>query len=397
MQQATDQLQQHCSPEEAGYSRTALDRLDHHLKDLVSSGKLQSASYMLSREGKVFASNSLGNLRYTENSPAFRTESIRRIASITKWFTLASIIMLMEEGKLNLHQQVKVYIPEFDKPLYEKIDIYHLLTHTSGIVADGGYFLEAYPTGWGDIQFMYGDHDFNGPAPDRTPEEAVAFRKSQWIKAILAANPICEPGKSWRYSSAGFIILGEIISRVSGMPYEQFVMERLVKPLGLNATFFDVPASLQNEVCVVNEWEARRLGQAEDRTGLPPRSGGGLYSTLADLTVFGNMMLNGTSRGQRFISRKSMETIVRDQFPQGIPAYHWGAELKNYHYGLSCILGLLPDLHWPSGFSHEGAGRSVLAVDPAEKFVAAVFVPTAEEWIPESILNVKNIIWSGLR
>jgi len=383
------------SPEEAGYRASSLNKLDLLLSGLVEANRLQCASYMLSRDGRSFAARAIGKLRHTEGSGDMGLDSIRRIASITKLFTVVCVLRLMEEGKLYLNQPVGDWLPEFRQPAFEKVTLYHLLTHTSGLAPDPGYYTEPYPLGWWDIEFAY--DDFPGSAPERTPEEETAFRKSQWIKSILSSYPVSEPGKIWRYSSAGFALLGEVISRVSGVHYEDYVHAAILEPLGMKRTFFTVPDELKEEVVVTNDWEISRLSRNDDRETSPPRAGGGLYSTLSDLNRFGAMLLTGTLDGERIISRKSLELMRRDQFPQGIPAFNWGADEQRHHFGLSCSLTTPSDLHGPLTFSHEGAGRSMLLIDPAERFVAVVLVPTAVDWVPESLHNVRNTIWSGLQ
>ena len=88
------------TPKEAGYKQAKLDCLDDILSGLVRDNKLHGASYLLSREGRTFAARSMGKLRHTDDSSELMPKSIRRIASITKWFTLVCILRLMEEGKL---------------------------------------------------------------------------------------------------------------------------------------------------------------------------------------------------------------------------------------------------------------------------------------------------------
>lgn len=388
-------VQTDVTPEEAGYRPEILNRLNELLTGLVRDRKLQCASYMLARDGKVFASAAIGKLRPKEGSAELGTDSIRRIASITKWFTLVAVMQLVEEGKLHLRQPVKTWIPEFDKPPFDKITVYHLLTHTSGLVADGGYFLEPYPLPWWETQFAH--KDFEEPKPQRTPEEELEFRRSAVVKALLAANPVCEPGKAWCYSSAGYTVLGALVGHLRGTTYEEAVRSRIIEPLQLTRTFFDVPEELSSEVCITNEWEERRLNSQRGDDPLEPRSGGGLYSTLPDLTRFGQMMMTGTWNGKRVISRKSLELIARDQFPAGVPAYSWGADFKEYHIGLGATLPDIGETLRPGAYWHEGAGRSYLIVDPAERFSAAVFVPTDSAWVPESVISVRNMIWSGLR
>lgn len=388
-----------CSPAEAGYEEEALSRLDRLLLDLIGQKQLQGASYLLSRDGKTFAHRSMGALRHTPDSAPLKPDSIRRIASVTKLFTVVSILRLIEEGQIHMHQAVKDWIPEYDHPLYEKITLYHLLTHTSGLRPDPGYYTEPYPDGWWDYEFAFGDNpDEEENNKDRTPEEIGERRRSQWIKAMLAGVPVCKPGEAWNYATSGYSLIGEIIRRQTGIPYDEYVKMTILEPLGMQHSFFNVPAELQDEVCVVNDWDGKRLEDKQDLTYMPPRAGGGLYTTLPDLDRFGRMLLNlGALDGQRIISRKSVEEMTRDHFPDGIPAYHWGEKLATHHTGLGTYLGGALDLYGSAAFGHEGAGRSMLLVDPSERLVATFFVPSAVDWVPLSLFGVKNIIWSGLQ
>jgi CubicO group peptidase (beta-lactamase class C family) len=385
------------TPAEAGFSEIALERLDDLLASLVKGQRLQCASYLLSREGKTFAHKSMGALQHTKGSADLKPDSIRRIASITKWFTLVALLRLVEEGKLYLTQPVKEWLEEFNPSPYDKITVYHLLTHTSGLTADPGYFTEAYPMGWWEYEFAFDEQD-EDKRKSWTAEEAGKHRKSQWIKAMLAGPIISEPGTQWNYSSAGFALLGEIISRITGVSYDEYVHKTIIEPLELTRSFFEVPVELHQEVCLINDWDAERLTNRENRTNLPPRAGGGLYSTLSDIHRLGQMILNeGTLEGKRIISRKSIELIKRDQFPKGLPAFNWGARDTDFHVGLSSFFSRVGEPSYPTTITHEGAGRSALIVDDEERLVVSLFVPTAIEWVPESLINVKNIIWSGLR
>lgn len=387
------------SPSEAGFHTDALQRLDQLLLSLVKNRRLLSASYLLSREGKTFAHRSFGELHYTGNGKPLMPDSIRRIASITKMFTVVCILRLMEEGKLYLKQPVKDFIKEFDHHIYEKIQIVHLITHTSGLHPDPGYYAEPYPAGWWDYEFAFHHYDDQGNVVQaESAEEAGAMQRSRWIKAILAGPPVCEPGESWNYSSAGYSFLGEIIHRVTGMSCEQYMKRHIFDPLGLKHTFFRVPDELKSEVCIVNEWEHSRLEDDQDRTYMAPRTGGGLYSTLSDLNRMGLMLLGqGTFNGQRILSRKSVQLMASDQFKSGIPAFHWGENHKQFHTGLGVSIGQVYEPYKDTVFFHEGAGRSMLMIDRQERLVVSVLVPSLEDWVPESITGVKNIIWSGLQ
>lgn len=365
----------HCTPEAVGYRSENLCYLDNLLISLISEKKLQCASYMLSKNGKIFASKSMGRLCGFENRGDLMPDSIRRIASITKIFTTIAILQLMEKGFIYMTQPVASIINEFDTPVHNRINIFHLLTHTSGLTPDPGYFKEPYQKGW------WGNSE-----------------DGNWIKSGLSGPMLKNPGEEWLYSSFGFMILGEIISRISKMPYEKYVEYNIIEPLGMESTFFNVPEPYHNKVCMLTERENRRLIEKHEETAnVPPSSAGGLYSSLEDLCKLGQLMLNkGTFNGHYVLGRKTVEAMTSNNLPSGIPAYHWGDQFKSYEQGLGWRVTSRNIFSSPGTFGHEGAGRSSLYIDPVEQLVAAVFVPSSAEWVPESIVGVQGIIWSGI-
>ncbi|MCC3377473.1 serine hydrolase [Cohnella sp. REN36] len=422
------------TPQEAGFRPEALAALDEHFRKLIADRRMQCGSYLLAREGRIFAEAAFGSRTFragsasgsesvavaesssgTDSSPAadleaaprsrlgpaseddlLRTDSIRRIASITKLFVAVGIFQLIEQGKLNLRQPVSHWIEEFKHPKYAGIRIWHLLTHTSGIWPDPGYYTEPYPFGSWDVRFAF-EPDTEGPFAVKDEEEALRLRKSAWIRAMLSGSPGGEPGREWRYSSIGYSVLGEIISRASGMPFETYILRHITEPLGMSRTFFEVPEALHGEVCVTNDWDERRLTDLRDRTFDPPRAGGGLHSTLGDLFKFGQMLLdNGVYGGTRILSRKSVERMTRDHLAgQDVFGFCWGGRVPAMKHGLGP--GLTGDDEWysPGSYGHEGAGRSKLLIDPIRRAVVVYFVPSNLDWVPESLLMTNNLIGAG--
>ena len=213
-----------------------------------------------------------------------RTDSIFQIMSMTKPLTGTGIMMLMEEGRLSLIDPVEKYLPEFKgqtmqgrKPA-RLITIRDLMTHTSGMSGPHGDMADLY-------QKM-----------DRTLAEAVAS---------FARHPLeFDPGTKWMYSNTGLATLGRIIEVVSGQPYEQFIADRLLKPLGMKDSFFFAPAAKQDRIAAVYVTKDSKLQKTDDsfsaamprssaRTRKYPAPEFGLYSTAADLAAFYQMMLNG--------------------------------------------------------------------------------------------------------
>lgn len=364
------------SPSEVGFEAERLDMLDRHFQELIRQKKLQAASYLLSRHGRIFAHKSMGKLVGFRESGDLQPDSIRRVASTTKAFTAVAIMKLIEDGMLYLEEPVASILDPFDTAMHRSITVFHLLTHTSGICPDAGYYLEPYPRGWWQ-----------------------GSDSQDWIKSVLSGPTRCSPGAAYNYSSAGYGILGELIGRVTGMHYNDYVQQSILDPLGMNRSFFDVPEHLHGEICLVEPFDAERLTTSTKQPGRMPRSGGGLNSTLPDLWAFGQMLLNkGTFRGNRILGRKSVEAMTRNHLFR-VPAYAWGVQIPSKPYGLGLNLFLeRGELKTPATFSHEGAGRCALHIDPAEELVAVYFVPTGYAgFLPESIVHPSNIIWSGVK
>jgi len=368
-------------PEEAGYDAGALRALDSHYADLIGKGTIQGASYLLSRKGKVFAHRAMGRLRHTDGSGDLQTASIRKVYSITKAFTAVALHQLMDRGVIFLHQQVSNIIPEFDTDKHRAITIFQLLTHTSGLRGDPGFYNEPYGLPW----FEWAVRELNKQG-----------HEIGWIKAVLSGPLQNMPGREWIYSTSAYAILGEIIARVSGKPYEQYIADEILEPLGMTSTFFQVPEALRDSVCVTDDWQLEQVN--ESRPAGPndaPRAGNGLYSTLEDLWKFGQMMLDGGQFcGSRIVSKRAVELQTSNHL-YGVPHNGWGSKQPDYKMGLGWSLEHF-DLCSAGTFSHEGYGHCGLFVDPAEELVFVFFVPSAKGFTNESVVTPRAIVWSGL-
>ncbi len=361
------------APEQVNYNPERLGQLDSHFQKLIQDRKIQGAGYLLSRNGKVFAHRSMGKLCYDNDTAELMPDSIRILYSLTKLFTAIAVMKLVEDGELYIEQPVMTIIDEFDTPAHNKINIFHLLTHTAGICPVGGYFGEPYP------------------------EEREWRKEDNWIKAALSGPVNTPPGEEWVYCTFGYTVLGEIISRVAGINCEEYIRRNILTPLSMNDTFFDLPENAIKRTCFVSKHEKKELNhKSEVNQNRAPRSDWGLYTTLYDLWKFGQMILDGgTFNGNRIISRKTLEYMTRNHLKPNTPAYHWGAKFQDFKHGLGFNL-LLSELLSPDTFNHEGHGRSGLYIDPTEKMVAAYFIPSKEDWIPEAFINPRTIMWSGL-
>ncbi len=357
---------------DARYDASRLPLLERHYGERIDSGKIQAASFLMARDGKVFAHEAAGKHTYKPDSGPFTVDSIKRVASITKLITAAAVMKLVEDGRVWLDQPVKDILKEFDTPMHSGITLRHLLTHTSGLRADGGYFAEPHPI---ELRDEMG-------APD-------------WLtKAVLAGPLQSRPGEHWAYCTIGFAVLAEVVSRVSGMHYNRFVEEHVFGKLGMTRSFMEVPERLKPEVTVMADWDERMLNM-DSRKGAP-WGGHGAYSTLHDLFMFGQAFMDGGSfNGRRILGKKTAQEMTRNQL-SGIPSFHWGKQLKDFRHGLGWGFYSDGTLTGPETVNHQGWGASYLFMDPVERFILTLFVDDPNDWNPELVVEPVNIAFSGI-
>jgi len=164
---------------------------------------------LVSRNGQIIYKKAFGMANLELNTP-MQVDNVFWIASIGKQFTAVAILQLMEQGKLNLQDEITKFIPDYPTQ-GNKITIEHLLTHTSGI------------------------HNFSGMkdpdkklALDCTPNEVIDFFKNLPMRFA--------PGTNWEYSNSGYFLLGYIIEQITGKPYSEYLEENFFKPLGMTNT-----------------------------------------------------------------------------------------------------------------------------------------------------------------
>ncbi len=190
-------------------------RIDSLVRAFHAVGRF-SGAVLVGEGGRVLFEGGAGEANrewHLPNGPAVRF----RIASTTKQFTAALVLQLWEEGRLELDAPVGRYLPEYPRPQGDRVTLHHLLTHSSGIPDYVGL-----PGFYATIARR-----------EHTPAELVA---------LTSALPLeFEPGSRWSYSNSGYVLLGLVIERVTGKPYERVLRERILDPLGLADTGYDRP------------------------------------------------------------------------------------------------------------------------------------------------------------
>ncbi|KQU86390.1 hypothetical protein ASD00_31370 [Ensifer sp. Root31] len=224
-------------------------------------------------------SGAAGLLKHGEPTPLRVTDAFR-VASVTKVYTAATVLRLMEGGHFSLFQPIKNLVPPKIGAILESggydldaITIHQLLTHTSGI----GNFAET---------DEYFDQVFSNLNRVWTPEEQVQF-------AVTFAKPIGKPGEKYEYSDTGYVVLGQIIEHVSGEPLHKAVADQLAfKKWRLNSTYFE-----KFQTPPTDERRAHQYRGEMDITDADPSmdlyGGGGIVSTVGDLVKFVRPLLTG--------------------------------------------------------------------------------------------------------
>jgi CubicO group peptidase (beta-lactamase class C family) len=364
-----------CSPKDVGYNPKTVDRLDALCGELIDKGTIQAACYLLARHGKVFAHKSAGRLRPAKDSAAYLPDSLRPVASLTKAFTAVGIWQLLEQGKIFLHQPVREIIKEFDTRMHEEITVFQLLTHTSGLKASMS-FLEPYPEPWDD-----------------------RITKDTWIRRFLSGPLQFKSGTTWNYCNMGFQLLAEIIARVSGMDYDTYIEENILKPLGMADSHFFVPKEKHGRVCLTeegNDWCLKR--KREEIVSLSLFGAGALVTSVPDMYKFGQMLLSGgTFKGARIVGRKTVESGTKAHV-KDLVSWNWHGRLFDGCHPVTYGLGLEIDKHrflTDGTFDHEGAGGILLYLDPKEDFMfAGIFSST--DWHGDSWVSPLAVAWSGI-
>jgi serine-type D-Ala-D-Ala carboxypeptidase len=388
-----------CKPGDVGYNEQRLDVLNRHLQRVIDDGEIQCATYCVSRKGKVFAHGAIGkkSFRKDDNTPV-QPDSVRYIASATKPFTAVAIMKLVEDGVMRLDQPVGEILPQFNTPPYNGVTPFQLLTHTSGMHSDDGCFENKYQSSyWKLIDDAY------------KLCESGKKNEFDWIAAALGtigSGLRVKPDTEWAYCSFGFVVLGAVIEKLTGIHAHKFIEDNICKPLGLKDTTFNITAEMAKRYIITDEELEKYVNDKINGTYKPqwigeklniPSTGGGLEGTSYDLNRFGNMMLFGGTLDQvRVLGRKSVERMTT--ISSSLPNYTWNGKEKERYYGIGFDMRNGPAFTFSQGtFMHEGSGACSLYIDPKEELVAAWLVPFAKEgWFSRALFNVQNIIWSGL-
>ena len=349
------------------------------MQALVDEGVIPGAAWLVAQHGQTLVQHAVG-VQDLETRRPMRADSIFQIMSMTKPMTAAALMILVEEGKVVLADPVERYLPEFKTqpgPMgaHRPITLYQILTHTSGMATDP-------------------------PAEERQHiEYDMSVPLADAVKLYATLPLRSEPGEKWNYSNMGMATIGRVIEVVSAMPYEKFMQDRLLTPLGMKDSFFFPDAAQTPRIALMYRRDNGKLElPGPDVLGGDPtlfRKGAkypapefGLYSTAADVAAFYQMMLDGGMyKGKRLLSRASVDVMT---------SLHTGS-LNTFNLGSGNGLAFtVPrdgdatyDLLSPDSFGHGGAFGTWSFADKGKGIVGVLMVQiTGPETIrPQRIFN----------
>ena len=371
-----------------GFSKVRLERMRKVLGGAVERGEVAGLVTLVSRRGETHV-ETIG-LQSRERREPMRRETIFRIASMTKPITAVAAMILVEECKLRLDEPVDRLLPELanrrvlkriDGPLEETEPARRPITLRDLLTFRMGFGMVMAPPDKYPIQQAITALAIQGlkPRPPHGPDE--------WIRRLGTLPLMHQPGERWMYHT-GSDVLGVLIARASGKPFESFLQERIFAPLGMKDTGYTVPAEKLDRFAScyqVNQTGALELyddARESQWSSAPPfaSGGGGLVSTIDDYFAFGRMMLDkGRLGGERILSRRSVEAMVTDNLTAEqkavsgffLPGF-W--DVHGWGLGLSLVTRRISAAIAPGQFGWDGAFGTHWCSDAAEDMVSILML-----------------------
>jgi D-alanyl-D-alanine carboxypeptidase len=334
---ATDEGPSGVAPQATAQPAPESAALDRLFTSAVKPGD-PGLTVLVSRKGQVLLRSGYGLANVELGVPA-RPEHVFRIASVTKQFTSAIIMMLAEEGRLSVSDPLTKYLPDYPV-LGRTITIEHLLTHTSGI------------------------HNYTD-----IPAWRQTWRQDLSLAALIDTfknEPLdFVPGEQWKYSNSGYVLLGAVIEKVTGTPYATVVQDRIFGPLGMASSRYD---STEDVIPNRAAGYARANGRIVNAAYLSmthPHAAGALVSTVDDLAKW-DAALSGT----RLLQTESIARMFTPYLLASGKATTYG-----YGWNIGTISGRAVQEH---GGGINGYRAYVLRI-PAEGIFVAILSGLADQ------------------
>ncbi|MEO6717706.1 MAG: serine hydrolase domain-containing protein [Novosphingobium sp.] len=378
-------------PADAGMSAARLERVTEAEDKAIANGSLSGVVTIVYRKDRLAYVSARGYQDVSTKTP-MRRDTIFALASMTKPITAVATMMLVEEGKLRLDEPVDRLLPELANrkvlddpsgpldhvhPSPRPITVRDLLTYRIGIGVIG----------------------YAGVAEDSPIGKAYAATTSPGLTADeymarLGALPLVyAPGERFMYNAPS-LVLGVLVARASGMPFDRFLETRIFRPLAMKDTAFFVPAEKRNRLATVYATGAQGTlvptnRQTPNAAPVFPNAAGGLYSTADDYMAFARLMLGkGRLRHVRLLSERSVDMMTRDyltaEAPNSFFIHENFFENAGFGYGLQVQTKPVSPGPSPGSYWWQGATGVAWTADPKEQMI---FVRMIQNMKPPAQFN----------
>lgn len=336
---------------------------DAVIQDAIDSGRMPGAVLVVGHAGKIIYRKAYGSRALEPAREAMTLDTIFDCASLTKVVaTTSSVMKLFEEGKLRLSDKVTDYLPEFQGG-HSDITVANLMTHFSGLRPD---------------------LDLDPPWSGYATGVALALKDT----------PAGPPGKKFVYSDINFLLMGEIVRRVSGQALPDYARRVVFEPLGMRETMFLPPASLLPRIAPTEKLKTGEVlrGVVDDPTarymgGFAGQAG--MYSTADDLARFCQMLLNrGEFEGKRLFSPLTVDKFTSPQSPGGQPILRGlGWDIDSQWSGNRGEL-------FPVGtsYGHTGYTGTSLWIDPASQTFVVMLANSVHPVVKKPITQIRKSV-----
>ncbi len=396
--------------EDVGMSGERLGRVSDYLEREVAENKLPGMIALAQRRGKV-VHHSLHSLMDIEAGRPMEADALFRIYSMTKPVVSLALMMLHDEGRLQLHDPVAKYIPSIGKmkvfshvtdraPQFVGQDppmtIFHLLTHMSGLTYG------ADP--WHPVDQLF----------VKAAEENGFFRRDMPLDELIAHFadlPLkFQPGSGWNYG-VSTDVLGYLVQVIADMPLADFLKRKIFAPLGMVDTDFYVPQEKVHRLARIYNTDAAPAPQliADEDAALGdvrvptlcPSGGGGLVSSTSDYLRFATMLINGGElNGARIVSPMTIKRMATNAVPRAYLPLKAGVERYGYGFGLGfrvmLDVGQANGYSSPGEYGWAGAAATYFVIDPREELIVLLMTQnwSAQQPAPRSI--VPNLVYQAI-
>ncbi|TML59280.1 MAG: beta-lactamase family protein [Actinobacteria bacterium] len=390
-----------------GLSKARLEQMHDVMAGHVERGDVPGLVTLISRQGEVHV-DTMGTMTAGGGDP-IRRDTIFRISSMTKPVTAVAAMILVEECALRLDEPVDRLLPELaDRRVLRRIDgplddtvpadrpitVRDLLTFRMGI---------------GLVMAVPGTHpiaDALAALGQGPPNPAGPPGPDEWIRRLGTLPLVHQPGERWMYNT-GSDVLGVLIARAAGCPFETFLRERIFEPLDLKDTGFSVPATELDRLAT-SYWTNPDTGVTEvfdpaeggqwSRPPAFPSGAGGLVSTVDDYLAFAEMLrAMGTYGAERIVSRPSVEVMTTDQLtpdqkavsglvPEYFDGHGWG-------FGVSVVTRRTDVAKSVGTYGWDGGLGTSWCTDPVEDMM--LILMTQRAWTSPAPPNVCLDFWTS--